>query len=983
MAATDTAIHATEEQDPSDDHPLPNADVDSEEVQPKGIDPAVQQSPSARHHEEAPSITDGTTGDELHDTATSTGGQQSEGDFHDDAAMSVAEGVIEDEHQDTETITEMSKRPVKKNTKRITFPGRSSRPSQPYPRARTAQQYTANLKWKSEQDLKKDFIKQITLKKRSGDSDITLEPPKAKRRRQQKALATSHGDPEEAAPSTTTDVSELGAIPNSNSDLTKVSKKDRRKQIAAVTSEGDSNRHLGSQKKDANLGMTIWGLANVDCVNSSDYMLKGIKTPIRGWQLQAATRMVLRENSHGPPYGGILGDQMGMGKTLTSLVLIVGCPPQPQDIQAGCGGTLVVVPGPNVLKEWREAITRHTEIQPQDVLIYKHATNILAASQIARYKIVLTTYQEVLKYPSGKRLANLAKEYGEETPIFHDAVKHAAGPIFDIEWYRVVFDELHTIKNTETQTFHACYRLKSKRVWGLSGTPLINQSKEIFPYVKLIGVEGIETKGDFQCTYKKGPDALKRLDALINLVTIRRSHDNRFLGKQMLEGLPQFEAEVRWVNLSREERLIYDAISQHFDSQSPPLPIVSMAQKRRAISHPYLLEKTFIEIIDKESIQKLVDDLKLIEGNEWVYHQIGRRFSRCDPDNASTAGKGDPGDVPDLTPQELAYAPMNPFGKSAFGEEFSMAQLLELTIMDKESGNSKCGQCKKKGTTDCYRINGVADCVSSNDESTDEESNSRARSSKSRRAEKQRKAEAKRERRRIKQRKYGGDHIGNLPALEADDTLFLQIGVNENGGVPCAGTKLTVAKEIILQWQKEAPGDKIIIFVEFIKTAILLGIVLNLEDIPFVYLNGKLTSTEKVKAVDTFKTNPEVKILIASMKVGGQALNLTCANRVIQVDSWWNEAAGDQANGRVNRMGQLKPSHAVVIKARDTIDEHITDLQERKTEEIEHMLQDDGRVTEVLGEYEVMALTAPNAWEALKQRLHDEIAEEMDQQDVE
>ncbi|KAK2055396.1 SNF2 family domain-containing protein [Colletotrichum caudatum] len=977
MATTDTVIHATEEQDPSNDHPLTNADVDSEEVPHEGNDPAVQLSPTARHNEEARIMTNGITGDELQDTATSTGGHQSAGYLYDDAAKGVAEDICGDEDQDTET----SKQPVQKNTKPVTFPGRASRPSQPYPRARTAQQYTANLRWKSEQDLKRDFIKQINLKRRSGDSDITLEPPKAKRRRQQKALASSHGDPEEAASSTTNDVSELGAIPNS--DLTKVSKKDRRKQIAAATSEGDSNRHLGSQKRDAQLGMTIWGLANVDCVNSSDYKLKGIKTPIRGWQLQAATRMVLRENSHGPPYGGILGDQMGMGKTLTSLVLTVGCPPQPQDIQAGYGGTLVVVPGPNVLEEWREAITRHTEIQPQDVLNYKQSRNILAASQIARYKIVLTTYQEVLKYPSGKRLSALAEAYGEETPEFHAAVKYAAGPIFDIEWYRVVFDELHTVKNTETQTFHACYRLKSKRVWGLSGTPLINHSKEIFPYVKLIGVEGIETKGDFQCIYKKAPDAVAKLDALINLITIRRSHDDRFLGKQMLEGLPQFEAKVRWVNLSREERLIYDAISQHFDSQSPRLPIVSMAQKRRAISHPYLLEKTFVEIIDKESIQKLIDDLKPIEGNTWVYHQIGRRFGRCDPDNASPAGKGDTEDVPDLTPQELAYAPMNPFGKSTFGGEFSMTQLLELTIMDMESGNSTCGQCKEKKNIIRMRIKEVAECVSSDEESSDEESNSRARSRKSRMAEKQRKAEARRERRRIKRRKYGGDHIGNLPALEEDDSSFLQIGVNENGGVPCAGTKLTVVKEIVLQWQKEAPGDKIIIFVEFIKTAILLGIMLNLEDIPFVYLNGKLTSTEKVKAVEIFKTNPEVKILIASMKVGGQALNLTCANRVIQVDSWWNEAAGDQANGRVNRMGQLKPSHTVVIKARDTIDEHITDLQDSKTEEIEHMLQDDGRVTEVLGEYEVMALTAPNAWEALKQRLVDEIKEEMDLQDVE
>ncbi|KAK1566419.1 P-loop containing nucleoside triphosphate hydrolase protein [Colletotrichum navitas] len=1006
MAAVDAVIQATEEQDSSNDHLSTNADAKSEELAHEESYPSGQPSSSTLHHDTTMSMGDGTFREEHQGTAESTDVQLPASTLIDDEAMGIAKDSFGDEHQDTE----MSTRPAEKNTKRGTM-------------ARTAQEYIANLKNKKERELKKHFIKQINLKRRSGDSIIVLEPPQAKRRRQQKVSTSSHGDPDEVALPTTTKtdiVPELveGGIPNS--DQNKVLKKDRRKQIAAATSEGDSNRHLSSQKEDAELGMKIWGLNAVDCVGPSDYKLRGIRTTIRGWQLQAATLMLLRENSHAPPYGGILGDQMGMGKTLTTLVLIMGCPPLPQDLQAGCGGTIVVVPGPNVLKEWSDAITRHTEIRPQDVLVYKQGTNIFAADQIAGYKIVLTTYQELLKYPSGKRLSELAESYGQGTQEFQNAVKHVAGPIFDIEWYRVVFDELHTIKNSETQTFHACYRLKSKRVWGLSGTPLINRSKEIFPYVKLIGVEGIQTKKDYELIYKKGPNSFEK------------SHENRFLGKQMLEGLPQFEAEVRWVNLSQEERLIYDAITQYFDSQPSLLPIVSMAQKRQAISHPYLLEKLFAETIDNESIQKLVNDLKEIEGNIWVYHQIGRRFGRRDPDNAFAAGKNDAGDVPELTPRELAYAPMNPFGKSTFGQKFSMVQLLELTIMDKEFGKSKCGECEqKKKATDRIRINGckhvfcqiclwkrmrdldpmaqhqcpvptctnifkendiemvstlakrAAVCVSSDEESTDEDSDdNRYRSRKGKVAEKRRKAQAKREKRKMRRRKYGGDYIGNLPALEENDTSFLQIGVNENGGVPCPGTKLTVAKEIILQWQKEAPNDKIIIFVEFIKTAVLLGIVLNLEDIPFVYLNGKLTSKEKLKAVDTFKTNPEVKILIASMKVGGQALNLTCANRVIQVDSWWNEAAGEQANGRVNRMGQLKPSHAVVIKARGTIDDYITDLQNSKTKDIEHILQDNGRVTEVYSEFEVMALTAPVAWQTLKQRVVDDIEREMGPQGV-
>ncbi|KAL2760226.1 hypothetical protein ACRALDRAFT_2062131, partial [Sodiomyces alcalophilus JCM 7366] len=62
---------------------------------------------------------------------------------------------------------------------------------------------------------------------------------------------------------------------------------------------------------------------------------------------------------------------------------------------------------------------------------------------------------------------------------------------------------------------------------------------------------------------------------------------------------------------------------------------------------------------------------------------------------------------------------------------------------------------------------------------------------------------------------------------------------------------------------------------------------------------------------------------IASMRCGGQALNLTCANRVIMVDAWWNKAAEMQAFGRVFRLGQIKETHHVRILARETVDERI------------------------------------------------------------
>ncbi|TID07554.1 Transcription termination factor 2 [Colletotrichum higginsianum] len=913
----------------------------------------------------------------------------------DDELMMDAEDDSEYEVQEQALGTKLAG----KKRKRVTFADDNTTKDSVTRQARTAQEYTVFLRQKADKNLKRDFIRQIQVKRKAGITDIVLQPPKAKRRRQRRTTNNHLSDLEELGSSA---LPELGAIPNPNQ--AKVSRQVRMRQIAMATTEGDSNRHLGSQREDARLGMKIWGRGVVTCVGVSDYLLRGMKTPVRGWQLQASARMVIRENATERPNGGILGDQMGMGKTLTSLLLIVGCPPLSEDIQAGCGGTLVVVPGPNVLKEWSEAIIKHTSaIQPGDVLVFKKGSNTLEISQIAQYKIVITTYQELLKYPSGKKMEALITKHGKGTQALRAAVKQIAGPLFDIEWYRVVFDELHTIKNSETQTFLSCYQLNTKRVWGLSGTPLINQCKEIYPYVKLVRVEGIDTKKDFIRIYKKGPDAARKLDALINQITIRRNHEDEFLGKQMLEGIPNFDAEIRWVNLSEEERLIYDAITDHFKSKAS---IVAMANKRRAISHPYLLEKSFLEKIDCAAIRALIDSLKEVEGRRWVYHQIGRRTSREDPDTASATQQPDSDDeeAPALTPQEISYVPMDPFGKSSFGGMFSMSRLLEGTIAEKEIVDIKCGICKQRQQADPWRIAELkiervptlkamaqghvseateesGDEDSDNEESDNEDPHDETlvtNNATSRQiiAAKSRKVQENRERKRVMRRKHGADYINNLPVLDDNDAMFVNISVNWNGGVPCPGTKLTVAKEIILQWQMEAPEDKIIIFIEFIKTAVLLGVVLNLEGIPFVYLNGKLTTKEKIDAVDAFKNDPKVKILIASMRVGGQALNLTCANRIIQIDSWWNESAGDQANGRVNRMGQLKPSHAVAIKARDTIDEYITDLQGRKTQEIEYVMQDDGRVTEMLSDFERMALTAPIAWDETKQRLIEEIEEE-------
>lgn len=79
---------------------------------------------------------------------------------------------------------------------------------------------------------------------------------------------------------------------------------------------------------------------------------------------------------------------------------------------------------------------------------------------------------------------------------------------------------------------------------------------------------------------------------------------------------------------------------------------------------------------------------------------------------------------------------------------------------------------------------------------------------------------------------------------------------------------------------------------------------------------------------------------IASLKCGGQGLNLTCANRVIMIDPWWNSAIEHQAYGRVFRMGQLKETYYVRLLTRKTIDGRMAKLQNEKLRQINSVVED-------------------------------------------
>jgi SNF2 family DNA or RNA helicase len=94
--------------------------------------------------------------------------------------------------------------------------------------------------------------------------------------------------------------------------------------------------------------------------------------------------------------------------------------------------------------------------------------------------------------------------------------------------------------------------------------------------------------------------------------------------------------------------------------------------------------------------------------------------------------------------------------------------------------------------------------------------------------------------------------------------------------------------------------------------------------------HGKLSFEEKDQAIQTFSEDKNCFILLAGLKAGGVGLNLTAANRVIIIDLWWNQYVETQAFCRVYRIGQDREVDMVRIVVKDTVDEEILMMQEKK-----------------------------------------------------
>ena len=177
-------------------------------------------------------------------------------------------------------------------------------------------------------------------------------------------------------------------------------------------------------------------------------------------------------------------------------------------------------------------------------------------------------------------------------------------------------------------------------------------------------------------------------------------------------------------------------------------------------------------------------------------------------------------------------------------------------------------------------------------------------------------------------------------------SLFIE---NYQGG----SGKLDMLEELISD--AVGGGHRILLFSQFTGMLALIKEKLGVLNIPYLYLDGATKAEERIRLVHAFNGG-ETDIFLISLKAGGTGLNLTGADMVIHYDPWWNPAVEDQATDRAYRIGQKKSVQVYKLITKNTIEEKIYLLQQRKKELIDSLIKPGENFLTKMSEAEIRGL---------------------------
>ncbi|KAL6697594.1 SNF2 family N-terminal domain-containing protein [Trichoderma pleuroticola] len=239
--------------------------------------------------------------------------------------------------------------------------------------------------------------------------------------------------------------------------------------------------------------------------------------------------------------GGVLADEMGLGKSLSMLALICSSLDvrdtqrnESEETQPRQSWTTLIVTPKSTIHNWQQQCESHIHPGRIKTAIYLGSGRKNLRDGLLNSDVILTTYE------------TMRRDWEE------------GGPLFSVQWHRVVLDEAHHIRTRNSQTFKAACEIQAWYRWCLTGTPIHNSLDDFAALLSFVGVPVFMKKNlfDFWITRpikENNSYGLKRLGLLIKATCLRRT-------KKMIElshPLPDRREKTTWVELTLRDRNLY------------------------------------------------------------------------------------------------------------------------------------------------------------------------------------------------------------------------------------------------------------------------------------------------------------------------------------------------------------------------------------------------------------------------------------------
>ncbi|RMZ75653.1 hypothetical protein DV737_g5173, partial [Chaetothyriales sp. CBS 132003] len=628
--------------------------------------------------------------------------------------------------------------------------------------------------------------------------------------------------------------------------------------------------------------------------------------------------------------------------------------------------TLIVTPASLTL-QWFTEILNHVDMAriPQRVMVYRSSSCAYSSNPeffLGLHDIVITSYNELNKSMPNNNPPEYLVTDRAKREWFETHFKTNKGALHRVKWLRVVLDEAHAIKNHESKTSNAVYRLLAKYRWALSGTPVQNSLTEFFAYFRFLRAK---YNGDFELFKKnyckKGSEkALQRLRLRLEAFVIRRTHQDTMFGRPIIQ-LPPIENRTVELEFSVVEKVIYHIVCKRFKTKIKDIQgtlgssqrnytfiYVLLLRLRQLTAHILLIEKTLNELLEAQDLDRLWEFITLRQQNQLDDNEIkllhGLDMALKIRKEASNQRDSQDTDVD--TPIQTCQSHSQPNHELSRQFRDYLAAMRRDDLWEMANQDSLCQLCqnppKRPHVTSCCHVYCFA-CLKKLDHEDDGRGGTTGTCAACGGKFSKTEALVTTDIDEVRTQ----DEESTPPSRRSSSGSEESFDWFKHRPVP-RSTKMGAAVKQMEKWfsERDEKGNenKVLVFSQFRGVLKAFSTICSENHWNHQVFHGEMSMEARNRAIETFTADRSCKVLLAGMKSGGVGLNLTAANKVIVIDLWWNVAAETQAFCRVYRIGQERPCEVVRFAVKSTIDTEIILMQGRKTREIESAMARGGSI---------------------------------------